>query len=48
VGNNAAFTIWRYDIESQGVSYFDVEAPSELKGLDFLSVDFTELLEKPP
>jgi WD40 repeat protein len=48
VGNNCAFTVWRYDTESQQVSLFDVGAPERLNGVNFLSVAFTDLLEKQP
>ena len=48
VGNNCAFTVWRYDTESQQVSLFDVGAPERLNGVHFLSVAFTDLLEKQP
>ena len=41
-------TLWRYDIESQQVSLFDVGAPEQLNGADFLSIAFTDLIEKKP
>ena len=48
VGNDSAFTVWRYDIEDQKVSLFDVAAIEQLNKVNFLTVAFTELLEKPP
>lgn len=47
VGNNAAFTVWRYDIENQQVALFDVGAP-ELSDVHFLSVTFSDFLQAPP
>lgn len=48
VGNNAAFTLWRYNIENQEVLMCDIGASEELSGTHFLSLDFTEMLEKQP
>jgi len=47
VGNDASLTIWRLDTKEQRLDFFDVAVPENLKGVNFLSIEFTQYLPAP-
>lgn len=47
VGNEASLTFWRLDTKEQQLSYFDISVPENLKGVNFLSIEFTRYLNEP-
>lgn len=48
VGNNASFTVWRYDTENQELVLYDVKMPKpNWSELHYLSVAFTDSVTAP-
>lgn len=48
VGNNASFTVWRYDTESQELALYDVKAALPTwSDVHFLCVSFTDFVQAP-
>lgn len=45
VGNNASFTVWRYDTESKELALYDVRPDKSFHSeLHFLSISFTDFV----